>query len=133
MSYRCFVYDINITHASEYLHVFTRYDYYEALAQAKRHTFFLYNTFYRIIINVYVVIYYVPLNSENISIDSTTFSKTVYHPVVDGIVKIQRLWRILLFKRKRARKIISDSIWFALGNPYTQLGRNRLLREFNEL
>jgi len=48
------------------------------------------------------------------------------------IVLIQRWWKKTFIKRKIARIIIKRHITRALWNPYTILGKNRILREFNE-
>ena len=55
-----------------------------------------------------------------------------YDHETSKIMLIQRWWKKIFIKRKIARIIIKRHIIRALWNPYTILGKNRILREFNE-
>ena len=46
---------------------------------------------------------------------------------------IQKYYRLHLLKKTRAVKILQRRIREAIANPYTELCRKRLLREFNEM
>jgi len=58
--------------------------------------------------------------------------QTFYDRKTYKIVLIQRWWKKIFVQRKIARLIIKRHLIRAILNPYTVLGKNKILREFNE-
>jgi len=50
-----------------------------------------------------------------------------------SLIKIQRKWKEIYNKRIKSINLIKKHYKVAIANPYTQLCKNRLLREFNEM
>ena len=132
--YKCLLYDGDNTDPFNCVAVCHSTDYFLAIKRARKEvSYFIWQPF-NIIVTRYIEIYKVPAGEVVLFEDKDHYYlETVFDTFTKNILKIQRWWRRIRSKRKRARKIIGERIWFALGNPYTQLGRNRLLREFNEL
>ena len=59
--------------------------------------------------------------------------KTVYDRETTAVMIIQRKWRTIYNTRFAAAVIIRKRMKHAIANPYTQLCRNRLNREFNQM
>ena len=80
--------------------------------------------------------YHVPINNEfgfeNYELEEMCI-KTIYNPPTCAAMVIQRKWRTIYNTRLASAAIIRKHMKLAIVNPYTQLGRNRLLREFAEL
>ena len=58
---------------------------------------------------------------------------TVYGPHTTAAMIIQKRWRRIYNTRFASAAIIKKHLKRAISNPYTQLCRKRLLREFNEM
>ena len=56
--------------------------------------------------------------------------RVFYDHFTTKVILIQRWWKKVFIKRVIARFVICKYIYRALLNPYTQLGKNRLLRDF---
>ena len=59
--------------------------------------------------------------------------ETVYDPETTASMLIQKKWRRVYHTRLAAAAIIRKHMRKAICNPYTQLCKNRLMREFHEL
>ena len=58
---------------------------------------------------------------------------TIYDPKTTAAMLIQKYWRIIYYKRFVAAVVIKRHLKFAIANPYTELCKRRLMREFHEL
>ena len=58
---------------------------------------------------------------------------TVHDPLTTAILLVQKCWRKIYNRRFVAAVIIKRNIRRSIANPSTQLCRNRLMREFNEI
>ena len=74
----------------------------------------------------YVKIFKIPLEGEVVI-------ETVYDIQTTAAMIIQRKWKPIYNRRFVAAVIIKKHARRAISNPYTQLCRNRLMREFTEL
>jgi|688.fasta_scaffold619981_2 hypothetical protein len=86
---------------------------------AKKHAYSFYYEPHDVTINTYVEIYFNGL-----------LVKTFYNSFTNAVFMIQRWWRKVYSIRKNARIIIMRAIYSALSNPYTQIGKNRILNDF---
>ena len=59
--------------------------------------------------------------------------ETVYDPQTTAAMLIQKRWREIYNRRFVAAVIIKRELRKAIANPYTQLCKRRLVREFNEM
>ena len=59
--------------------------------------------------------------------------ETVYDPKTTAAMIIQKIWKSIYNRRFVASVIIKKHVRKAISNPYTQLCKNRLIREFNQL
>ena len=50
-----------------------------------------------------------------------------------SLIKIQQRWKEIYNKRVKSINLIKRKYKIAIANPYTQLCRNRLIREFIEM
>jgi len=57
--------------------------------------------------------------------------ETVYDPATTAAMIIQKRWRVIYNKRFVSAVIIKRELRKAIANPYTELCKRRLLREFN--
>jgi hypothetical protein len=64
---------------------------------------------------------------------STKVMEIVYDKKTAAAMKIQKMWRPIYNKRIVAAFIIKKRMRHAIADPSTQMCRNRLLREFNEM
>lgn len=68
-------------------------------------------------------------NYVTISLDDCVI-ETVYDPETVAAMKIQKWWHAIYINRLISAFVIRKHVHRALANPGTQLGRDRLLREF---
>jgi hypothetical protein len=59
--------------------------------------------------------------------------QTIYDPLTNAVLYIQKRWRIIYNRRLRAAIIIKKNLRKAIANPYTKLCQKRLLHEFNNM
>jgi len=59
--------------------------------------------------------------------------ETVYDPVTTAAMLIQKCWRVVYHRRFVAAVIIKRELRKAIANPYTEICKRRLLREFREI
>ena len=59
--------------------------------------------------------------------------ETVYDPKTTAAMLIQKYWRLVYNRRFVAAVIIKRRLRQAIANPYTELCKRRLMREFYEL
>ena len=59
--------------------------------------------------------------------------ETVYDPKTTAAMLIQKYWRLVYNRRFVAAVIIKRELRKAISNPYTELCKRRLMREFHEL
>ena len=59
--------------------------------------------------------------------------ETVYDPKTTAAMLIQKYWRLVYNRRFVAAVIIKRELRKAISNPYTELCKRRLVREFHEL
>jgi len=59
--------------------------------------------------------------------------ESVYDPRTTAAMLIQKYWRVVYHKRFVAAVIIKRELRKAISNPYTELCKRRLMREFYEL
>lgn len=59
--------------------------------------------------------------------------ETVYDTSTTAAMIIQKYWRVIYNERFVAAVIIKKHLRLAIANPYTELCRRRLLREFSEM
>ena len=59
--------------------------------------------------------------------------QTIYDPLTNAVLYIQKRWRIIYNRRLRAAIIIKKNLRKAIANPYTKLCQKRLLHEFNNI
>ena len=67
-----------------------------------------------------------------ISLDDCVI-ETVYDPETVAAMKIQKWWHAIYINRLISAFVIRKHVHRALANPGTQLGRDRLLREFRRM
>ena len=58
---------------------------------------------------------------------------TVYDTKTIATIIIQKRWRIIYNRRVVAASLIKRQLKWAIANPYTELCKRRLLREFEEM
>jgi hypothetical protein len=59
--------------------------------------------------------------------------RTVYDPKTTAANLIQKHWRVIYNRRVIAASLIKKQLKWAIANPYTELCKRRLLREFEEM
>ena len=138
--YMCLVVNID-HHEIDSLPVFFK-NIYEAriyaYQHAKRRTFnYLYH---QSSITLGVCIFKIPFGVEvccnDISMDSDIweyFVRTILDYETKAAKVIQRKYRLRYLKKIDAAIFIQEYYRRAIGDPYTQLCKNRLMREFNEM
>jgi hypothetical protein len=112
--------------------IYESHDYLEIKKYSRQQT---YSFFYEPI--HFLVYSYVQLYSTNVPYHfierwgiQVKPIKVYYDPYINSIIVIQRCWKKIFVKRTIAKFVICKHIYRALLNPYTQLGKNRLLRDF---
>ena len=95
---------------------------------------------YNGLLSVFVFIFKIPFG-RNIQLDDISIDSDIWDYYVDTVIDretqavktIQKQFRIWSGLRYYAASMIQYRFRQAIANPYTQLCKNRLIREFNEL
>ena len=142
-------YDCFTTSLSNYGNLIMNYekfdDIYSALIYAYKNSFIKFksnvpnkNQFYpgyqyRSIVNKFTTIYYDGGFPYQNKVEEVNFPIVVYHDKIRKAIFIQREFRKHLKRRLEAATVIQRHLRKSIANPYTELCRRRLLREFNEM
>jgi hypothetical protein len=122
-----------ITHSNVHsTGIYESHDYLEILNYSREHAYSFYYEPLNINVKTHVEVYStdipyhfverwgIPIKPINVFYDYFTTK----------IIRIQRWWKRVFIRRKIARFVICRHVYRALLNPYTELGKNRLLRLF---